>query len=378
MRGECKSPGGKLVVANVLVEHGLIQFVKLSGDFFIHPEESARDILSHLTQVAVGLKDDVPVTVLIEKLNQALPWGAELIGTSPEAIAIAIKRAVGDDRAQLPVPHHDQNDSILHEDEITQATLSWLSVPWRIIPERSLPPALNVALDEVLCNQVAAKKKHPTLRFWRWSKQAVILGRCQSIINEVDQVTAKELDIDIVRRMTGGGAMFLQPHGAITYSLYLPEELLKGFSLRQSYQICDSWVIACLNELGVDAFHAPLNDIACSMGKIGGAAQARRQGVVLHHTTIAYDMEAGDMVRVLRIGREKLSDKPAVASAAKRVSPLVRQTGLAREKIVAALQDGFQKRFGGLLDELSSEEMQAAASLVASKYAHPSWTFEIE
>jgi len=137
-------------------------------------------------------------------------------------------------------------------------------------------------------------------------------------------------------------------------------------------------VIACLNELGVDAVHAPLNDIACSMGKIGGAAQARRQGVVLHHTTIAYDMNPGDMVRVLRIGREKLSDKPAVASAAKRVSPLVRQTGLAREKIVAALQDGFQKRFGGLIDELTGEEMKAAEALVASKYANASWTFEIE
>src|SRR4029079_6072409 len=135
--------------------------------------------------------------------------------------------------------------------------------------------------------------------------------------NEVDRDAAEALGIRIVRRMTGGGTMFLQPHGAITYSLYLPEALLKGVPRRQSYQVCESWVIAGLRALGVDASHAPLNDIACSMGKIGGAAQARRARVVLHHSTIAYDMAPVEMVRVLRIGREKLSDKPAVASAAK-------------------------------------------------------------
>jgi hypothetical protein len=45
---------------------------------------------------------------------------------------------------------------------------------------------------------------------------------------------------------------------------------------------------------------------------------------------------------------------------------------------VAALQDGFQKRFGGLIDELTSKEMQTAEALVVKKYAHPSWTLEIE
>jgi len=222
MRGECKSPGGKLVVADVRVEQGVFQVVKLSGDFFIHPEESAREILSRLTQVAMGLKHDITVGSLAEKLNQALPWNAELVGTSVAAIAVAIKRAVGNGDVQLPDPHHEQNHSLLDENEVSQATLSWLSVPWRIIPERPLAPPLNVALDEVLCDQVSKKNRPATLRFWRWSKQAVILGRCQSIMNEVDLVDAKELGIDVVRRMTGGGAMFLQPHGAITYSLYLP------------------------------------------------------------------------------------------------------------------------------------------------------------
>ncbi|MFT3881488.1 MAG: biotin/lipoate A/B protein ligase family protein [Gemmatales bacterium] len=197
------------------------------------------------------------------------------------------------------------------------------------------------------------------------------------MLNEVDVPSAASLGVRIVRRMTGGGAMFLQPHGAITYSLYLPEEMLKGIPLRQSYQVCESWVIDGLRKLGVDAYHAPLNDIACSMGKIGGAAQARRQAVVLHHTTMAYDMDPGDMVRVLRIGREKLSDKPAISSAAKRVSPLVRQTGLPREAIVESLFDHFQMRFGGSVEKLRIDELATAEQLVASKYGNDEWTREI-
>src|SRR6266513_2495323 len=80
----------------------------------------------------------------------------------------------------------------------------------------------------------------------------------------------------------------------------------------------------------------PLNDIASAEGKIGGAAQARKPGVVLHHTTIAYEMNPDEMLRVLRIGREKLSDK-GIASANKRVSPLRRQTDRSREAIVELL-----------------------------------------
>ncbi|HMP16570.1 MAG TPA: biotin/lipoate A/B protein ligase family protein, partial [Gemmatales bacterium] len=214
-------------------------------------------------------------------------------------------------------------------------------------------------------------------RFWKWSEQAVILGRCQSVLNEVDVEAARSLRIQIVRRMTGGGAMFLQPEGAITYSLYLPEKLLGGIPLRQSYQVCENWVIEALRQLGLDAFHAPLNDIACSMGKIGGAAQARRQGVVLHHTTMAYDMDPGDMVRVLRIGREKLSDKPAVASAAKRVSPIARQTGKSREETVQHLLQYFRTAFGGTLETLQPGELAAARELVQTKYGTTEWTCEI-
>lgn len=375
MHGECKTPGGKLIAVDLEVNNGIIHQVRISGDFFVHPEPRARETLFRLCTAITEHNDQHQVDLWDKKLNSALPWEVELLGTSTLALAVAICRALGQPAELEPVQTDEHRP--LSDAELAEKLVPWSKTAWHLIPEVALAPAMNVALDEVLCHQVAQGKRPATLRFWRWSEQAVILGRCQSVLNEVDVPSAESLGVRIVRRMTGGGAMFLQPHGAITYSLYLPEELLKGISLRQSYQVCESWVIDGLRKMGVDAYHAPLNDIACSMGKIGGAAQARRQGVVLHHTTMAYDMDPGEMVRVLRIGREKLSDKPAISSAAKRVSPLVRQTGLPREAIVESLFDHFQMRFGGSVEKLRLDELAAAEQLVASKYGNDEWTREI-
>ncbi|HQR43161.1 MAG TPA: biotin/lipoate A/B protein ligase family protein [Gemmatales bacterium] len=375
MHGECKTPGGKLIAVDLMVVDGLIQSARLSGDFFIHPETHAASVFQQLTQTIQGQSVALSLGEWKTRLHAALPWDVELLGSSTDALAVALCRARGD--AVELESATTSHEIPLSTHELAARLIPWTQCTWHLLPEVALAPAMNVALDEVLCQQVAQGRRPATLRFWRWTEQAVILGRCQSVLNEVDTQAAEKLGIRIVRRMTGGGAMFLQPHGAITYSLYLPEKLLAGIPLRQSYQVCESWVIDGLRSLGVDAFHAPLNDIACSMGKIGGAAQARRNGVVLHHTTMAYDMDPGEMVRVLRIGREKLSDKPAIASAAKRVSPIVRQTGLAREEVVARLFASFQQRFGGEVSSLRNEEMQEAEQLVASKYGNEAWTGEI-
>ena len=413
-RGECKMAGGKLVTVDLAVAAGRLADVRVRGDFFIHPEAEAKPTLDAVAAALAGAPADLDVPALAARVQAAVPFGVELLGTSPEAIAVAVHRAVTGDGDLHRAPELSRVGAFTAE-EIDALTAGWRDLPWRLIPERSLPPALNVALDEVLTDRVAAwagrqggplapravetsrgddagptpvqssplaeradyLESPPTLRFWRWAEPAVIIGRCQSVANEVDRAAAAEMGVRVVRRMTGGGAMFLQPHGAITYSLYLPETAVAGLSIRQSYEVCEAWVIRALRELGVDAHHVPVNDIACSEGKIGGAAQARRRGVVLHHTTMAYDMDPGEMVQILRIGREKLKDK-AVASARKRVSPLVRQTGLGREAIVAHLFESFRLRFGGTTDELTADELAAAERLVGEKYGQPGWTDEFE
>src|SRR5262245_24357567 len=111
------------------------------------------------------------------------------------------------------------------------------SVGWQLIAEHSMLPAEHVALDEVLTTEVAAGRRPPTLRFWDWAPSAVIIGRFQSLKNEVDAAVASDMGVTVVRRVSGGGAMFVQPGSTITYSLYLPEELVKGVSIRDSYEL---------------------------------------------------------------------------------------------------------------------------------------------
>jgi lipoate---protein ligase len=372
--GECKVSGGKLVQVSLEVESGQVTRVQLQGDFFLHPESATQATLQGICQALDKIPADLPLQAIESRVQAAIPFNVELLGTSAQVIAIAVRRAITGE-ADLHEPQPLERVGSFSTEEIDRFTASWKSIPWQIIPEVPHSAAMNVALDEVLTDQVSAGLRGPTIRLWRWTEQAVIIGRTQSLSNEVDLEAAKDRGIRVVRRLTGGGAMFLQPHGAITYSMYLPEQLLSGLTIRQSYEVCDAWVTLGLRELGCQAYYVPINDIACSEGKIGGAAQARRGGVVLHHTTMAYDMDPGEMVQVLRIGREKLRDK-GTASAAKRVSPLVRQTGLTREQIVAGLMSSFQKRYGGVPGELKKSDIQQAETLAEQKYASLEWTGE--
>ena len=94
---------------------------------------------------------------------------------------------------------------------------------------------------------------------------------------------------------------------------------------------------------------------------------------MLHHVTMAYDIDAGKMMRVLRIGREKLSDQ-GTASAAKRVDPLRRQTRLPRAEVIDALIAHFRHRYGLTRDSLTAGDLPAAQELARAKFATEDWT----
>ena len=174
-----------------------------------------------------------------------------------------------------------------------------------------------------------------------------MIGSFQSLKNEVDPVNAEKYGFTVVRRISGGGAMFMEAGSVITYSIYAPTELVQGMSFADSYAFLDEWVITALKSLGIDAHYQPLNDITSPTGKIGGAAQKRLgSGAVLHHVTMSYDMDGDKMVQVLRIGREKLSDK-GITSAAKRVDPLRSQTGLSRAEIIDRMKQTFTEPVRG-------------------------------
>ncbi|HUG15726.1 MAG TPA: biotin/lipoate A/B protein ligase family protein [Thermomicrobiales bacterium] len=252
-------------------------------------------------------------------------------------------------------------------------TQRWSDLTWELIPSAPEPPAMNLALDEVLTRAVGEGARGPTLRFWGWSASCIVLGRFQSVRNEVQIEKADEHGVQIVRRISGGGAMFIEPENAITYSIHVLPSFVEGLSFAESYAFLDSWVIDALRALGIDAWYAPLNDITSTGGKIGGAAQARRFGGVLHHTTMAYDMDPTVMTQVLRIGQEKLSDK-GLRSAEKRVGPLRQQTDLPRDEILRHLSRRFVELTGAGEGAVSDAERFEATRLVDTKFSTAEWT----
>ncbi|GAB3525408.1 lipoate--protein ligase family protein [Arthrobacter monumenti] len=342
--GEYKVLGGKLVVADFDVEGGQLANVSISGDFFLEPDSALADINSALT----GMSAEASAKDISTAIEGALRPDVSMLGFSPEAVAVAVRRA------------------------LAKAT-GWGDHQWEVIRPRALPTEVNVALDEVLTEEVGAGRRNPALRIWEWKEPAVVIGSFQSLRNEVDPEGARKHGVKVVRRISGGGAMFMEGDNCITYSLYIPQTLVDGISFVDSYPFLDTWVMAALHEMGIKAWYQPLNDIATEDGKIGGAAQKRlSNGGMVHHVTMSYDIDADKMLDVLRIGKEKLSDK-GTTSAKKRVDPLRRQTGMSRQDIIETMIDTFTSRYGAGESKVTDDEMAKAEARVATKFATEEW-----
>lgn len=348
MHAEYKVPGGKLVVADVEVEDARISSCRIAGDFFLEPDEA----LDTINDAIVGLPSSASSDDIARAVTVALSDDVVMMGFSAEAIGTVVRRA------------------------LTGAT-SFLDYSWEYIAPQPLAPLIQMALDQVLAEEVGAGRRGPTLRLWEWEQPAVVIGSFQSVKNEVDLDNAAKYGMEVVRRVSGGGAMFMELGTAITYSLYAPSPLVSGMSFQDSYAFLDDWVVQSLRGLGIDASYKPLNDITSPTGKIGGAAQKRLgSGAVLHHVTMAYDMDGDRMVEVLRIGREKISDK-GVQSANKRVDPLKSHTGLTREAIVEHLVNSFASSYGLTPGGVKPEEMKRALALATEKFATPEWFYRV-
>ncbi len=229
-----------------------------------------------------------------------------------------------------------------------------------------------MALDEVLLDEVIGGRRPPTMRLWSWIEPALVIGSHQSVLNEVDQTAAKDFGFVITRRMSGGGTMLCEPACTITYSLYLPESIVAGISFRKSYAYLDDWAVRAFNQMGVPASYRELNDIVSPRGKIAGAAQARRRGFVLHHTTIAHTMRVELMPRLIRVGRERISEK-GIRSAEKAVSPLSWFTSLSCAEVERNLCEYFARDVDATESGPTGEELERAQRLVETKYATSAW-----
>ncbi|MBN2028013.1 MAG: lipoate--protein ligase family protein [Actinobacteria bacterium] len=156
--------------------------------------------------------------------------------------------------------------------------------------ERTFEPALNLARDAAYLREAGAARA----RVWR-NDRCVVLGRFLEPGDEVHLGTAEEMDIPVLKRISGGGAVY-QDLGNINYSLYLDAESLPAWGVSESMRALSYPVTSLLESLGVSWDWVPPNNVYVAGRKISGSAQAWRRGRLLHHGTllVACDLETMD------------------------------------------------------------------------------------
>lgn len=241
---------------------------------------------------------------------------------------------------------------------------------WRVIGFSNNDAFTNMAIDEAVGESVR-QGGPPTIRFYGWSPSAVSIGYFQEIGHEVDIGKCAELGIDIVRRRTGGGAVYHNTEGEITYSVIAREDAFPKDIIASYREIC-SWITKSLSLAGIDSEFKPINDIITNGKKISGNAQTRRQGVLLQHGTILYSVDAEVMFSLLKVPDEKIRDK-MIATVKERVTSVSEQKAMPREELYSALMKGFTEGKEFREGALTDEEKKRAGELVKERYRTKEW-----
>ncbi len=240
----------------------------------------------------------------------------------------------------------------------------------RVIFDNKHKAFWNMALDESLLMHL--KDIGPTLRLYGWNPAAISIGYFQSLEEEVNVEKAKEMGIDLVRRITGGGAVYHK--WELTYSIVLPPP--KGKVLN-SYKLIERGLIESFKILGIEAKYSGINDIEVRGKKISGNAQTRKYGGLLQHGTILMDVDVEEMFSLLKVPNEKLKDK-MIKSVKERVTSL-RALGIDTDfqELQNIVAEGFKKALGARLyeEELSEEIIKKAKELEVNKYATREWLY---
>ena len=136
---------------------------------------------------------------------------------------------------------------------------------WRLLVTEPTDGATNMAVDEVLWRSRRIGTSPPTLRFYAWAPPTVSLGYGQALEREVDQDACRALGVDLVRRPTGGSAIYHDgPERELTYSVAATnDDLGIGTDLLASYR----WVA---NALAVLACAAPPVPTFCACAVSAG------------------------------------------------------------------------------------------------------------
>lgn len=232
---------------------------------------------------------------------------------------------------------------------------------------------MQMAIDEAILTFRIKNSVPNTLRFFTWNPACLTIGYFQSLEKEVDVKNAKIEGVDIVRRYTGGGAVFHDKE--LTYSLAISEDDVSEDIIASYHKICSA-IIKGLEYLHINSEFKQINDIIANGKKISGNAQTRKEGVVLQHGTILIDVDIKKMFSLLKVPDEKIKNK-MIKAVEERVSSLKKELGRdvsvyeLRDFLIKGFEEVFEVRFEE--SELTDGEKMLAEKLCKEKYSTKEW-----
>jgi lipoate-protein ligase A len=265
---------------------------------------------------------------------------------------------------------------------------------WRLLIHDPLPPPFALAIDEAIALHCTAEGGRPTLRFYQWDRPAISIGRFQPIEAAVRWADCRSANIPVLRRITGGRAVWHDRE--LTYSLVSPlPSLLFPPSLLETVALIGRALAAGLQQLGLPAHSSPppvpdpsprqprrmdshrsthcfaepaWYEVSVSGKKVIGSAQRRWRDRFLQQGSILLGYEPDAVTRWLNVDEADVNNAGGLLSVtAHPIDP----DGLAR--LIARTM---AERWGICIEEgaLTREEAALADELVREKYGSPDWT----
>jgi lipoate-protein ligase A len=241
-----------------------------------------------------------------------------------------------------------------------------------------------MAIDEAILTARTRNLAPNTIRFYRWNPSAVSIGKFQNIENEVQLDKCKKYGVDVVRRITGGGAVYHDTEGEITYSVVANKKDLKAENINAVYAKFYGGIAEALKILGINADFNEGNAKTCpnltvNSKKISGSAQSHKKGVVLQHGTLLIDVDLEEMFTFLRVPWAKTCIE-VINVAKNKITSTKKELGktVSVEEVNNALSEGFKKALNIQLleDELTPYENEIASKLYKEKYTTDEWNFK--
>jgi lipoate-protein ligase A len=242
---------------------------------------------------------------------------------------------------------------------------------WRVVDLGRMSPALTAAVDEAVLISRSEGLVGNTLSFYTRDRPTVSLGYFEKASECIDLDLCQELGIMIVRRLSGGSAIYTDS-GQIIYTLTLGDGLVPE-NPKESYPLICAGVVNALRGLGIAAEHKPLNDVVVKGRKISGSAQTRKAGVVLQHGTVIVDSDLDVMMSVILQRPGKPRRREEMTSISIELGRTVEM-----DEVKNALVTGFEKAFGitTYRSGLTTGEQEMARKLSDEKYGKGVFTFQ--